>query len=200
MSTQHTFCNNGLVFTEETGCKAVFTPSTVLSQKTQWKSWWPWSFAVNSPFCFLQLILAIQGVDRIIGQLMNGLKQIGLHRCLNIIILADHGNTQDNHIIVSFIIIIMNHFYLKLMNHNEVMDLLNLTMFCYGKVCRCQPWCDQHYYEILCFVSVVQLGHSYNVVPLFQAAIYFNSLRINLKHALQESITENTWLPLVISC
>lgn len=62
------------------------------------------------------------------------------------------------------------------------------------------PWCDQHYYEILCFVSVVQLGHSYNVVPLFQAAIYFNSLRINLKHALQESITENTWLPLFISC
>lgn len=42
-------------------------------------------------FCFLQLILAIQDVDRIMGQLMNGLKQIGLHRCLNIIILADHG-------------------------------------------------------------------------------------------------------------
>ncbi|XP_045914145.1 venom phosphodiesterase 1 [Micropterus dolomieu] len=37
------------------------------------------------------LIEAIQGVDRIIGQLMNGLKQIGLHRCLNIIIVADHG-------------------------------------------------------------------------------------------------------------
>lgn len=27
------------------------------------------------------------------GQLMNGLKQINLHRCLNIIVLADHGNT-----------------------------------------------------------------------------------------------------------
>uniref|UniRef100_UPI0037E9256C venom phosphodiesterase 1 n=1 Tax=Semicossyphus pulcher TaxID=241346 RepID=UPI0037E9256C len=37
------------------------------------------------------LIEAIQGVDKIIGQLMNGLKQIGLHRCVNIIILADHG-------------------------------------------------------------------------------------------------------------
>ncbi|XP_078032174.1 venom phosphodiesterase CdcPDE [Epinephelus lanceolatus] len=37
------------------------------------------------------LIEAIQGVDKIIGQLMNGLKQIGLHRCLNIIIVADHG-------------------------------------------------------------------------------------------------------------
>lgn len=42
--------------------------------------------------CVLQLILAIQNIDRIMGQLMNGLKQIGLHRCLNIIILADHGN------------------------------------------------------------------------------------------------------------
>ncbi|XP_067111326.1 venom phosphodiesterase 1 [Osmerus mordax] len=37
------------------------------------------------------LIEAIQGVDQIIGQLMNGLKQINLHQCLNIIIVADHG-------------------------------------------------------------------------------------------------------------
>lgn len=43
-------------------------------------------------YCVLQLILAIQNIDRIMGQLMNGLKQIGLHRCLNIIVLADHGN------------------------------------------------------------------------------------------------------------
>ncbi|XP_068189573.1 ectonucleotide pyrophosphatase/phosphodiesterase family member 3 isoform X2 [Antennarius striatus] len=37
------------------------------------------------------VIQAIQGVDRIMGQLMNGLKQIGLHRCLNMVVLADHG-------------------------------------------------------------------------------------------------------------
>ncbi|XP_067467965.1 venom phosphodiesterase 1 isoform X1 [Thunnus thynnus] len=37
------------------------------------------------------LIEGLQGVDKIIGQLMNGLKQIGLDRCLNIIIVADHG-------------------------------------------------------------------------------------------------------------
>ncbi|XP_074542389.1 venom phosphodiesterase CdcPDE isoform X1 [Halichoeres trimaculatus] len=37
------------------------------------------------------LIEAIQGVDRIMGQLMDGLKQIGLHRCVNIIVVADHG-------------------------------------------------------------------------------------------------------------
>lgn len=28
------------------------------------------------------------------GQLMNGLKQIDLHRCLNIIVVADHGNSE----------------------------------------------------------------------------------------------------------
>ncbi|KAM3858557.1 venom phosphodiesterase 1 [Diretmus argenteus] len=37
------------------------------------------------------VIEALQGVDQIIGQLMNGVKQIDLHRCLNIIIVADHG-------------------------------------------------------------------------------------------------------------
>uniref|UniRef100_A0A8C5GZ12 Venom phosphodiesterase 1-like n=1 Tax=Gouania willdenowi TaxID=441366 RepID=A0A8C5GZ12_GOUWI len=37
------------------------------------------------------LASSIQGVDRIMGQLMNGLKQIGLHRCVNVVVLADHG-------------------------------------------------------------------------------------------------------------
>ncbi|XP_060760336.1 venom phosphodiesterase 1 [Neoarius graeffei] len=37
------------------------------------------------------LISAIQGVDKVIGQLMNGLKQLNLHECVNIIIVADHG-------------------------------------------------------------------------------------------------------------
>ncbi|KAG7460455.1 venom phosphodiesterase 1-like [Solea senegalensis] len=37
------------------------------------------------------VIDALMGVDKVIGQLMNGLKQLGLHRCLNIIIVADHG-------------------------------------------------------------------------------------------------------------
>lgn len=39
----------------------------------------------------LQLISAIQGVDKVIGQLMNGLKQLDLHECVNIVIVADHG-------------------------------------------------------------------------------------------------------------
>ncbi|KAJ8000146.1 hypothetical protein DPEC_G00201820 [Dallia pectoralis] len=37
------------------------------------------------------LIEALIGVDKIIGQLMNGLKQLNLHNCINIIIIADHG-------------------------------------------------------------------------------------------------------------
>lgn len=37
------------------------------------------------------VVEALQGVDRIIGQLMNGLKQMGLHRCVNIVLVADHG-------------------------------------------------------------------------------------------------------------
>ncbi|KAJ8394659.1 hypothetical protein AAFF_G00044620 [Aldrovandia affinis] len=37
------------------------------------------------------VILALQEVDRIIGQLMNGLKQMDLHQCIDIIIVADHG-------------------------------------------------------------------------------------------------------------
>ncbi|XP_029514108.1 venom phosphodiesterase 1 [Oncorhynchus nerka] len=37
------------------------------------------------------LIKALTGVDKVIGQLMNGLKQLNLHQCLNIIIVADHG-------------------------------------------------------------------------------------------------------------
>lgn len=40
----------------------------------------------------LQLRVALERVDRIMGQLMNGLKQINLLRCLNIIFLADHGS------------------------------------------------------------------------------------------------------------
>lgn len=41
-----------------------------------------------------QLKVALQRVDRMMGQLMNGLKQINLHRCLNILIVADHGSSS----------------------------------------------------------------------------------------------------------
>ncbi|XP_059899802.1 ectonucleotide pyrophosphatase/phosphodiesterase family member 3 [Gadus macrocephalus] len=38
-----------------------------------------------------QLTESLRGVDDVMGQLMNGLKQLNLHRCLNIIVVADHG-------------------------------------------------------------------------------------------------------------
>nr|XP_048700491.1 ectonucleotide pyrophosphatase/phosphodiesterase family member 1 isoform X6 [Caretta caretta] len=37
------------------------------------------------------VILALQRVDNIVGMLMDGLKQMNLHKCLNIILLSDHG-------------------------------------------------------------------------------------------------------------
>uniref|UniRef100_A0AAY5EH24 SMB domain-containing protein n=1 Tax=Electrophorus electricus TaxID=8005 RepID=A0AAY5EH24_ELEEL len=39
---------------------------------------------------------AIQGVDKVIGQLMNGLKQLNLHECVNIIVVADHGMEETS--------------------------------------------------------------------------------------------------------
>uniref|UniRef100_A0A9J7WZM5 SMB domain-containing protein n=1 Tax=Cyprinus carpio carpio TaxID=630221 RepID=A0A9J7WZM5_CYPCA len=34
---------------------------------------------------------ALKDIDKVIGQLMNGLKQMKLHRCVNIILVGDHG-------------------------------------------------------------------------------------------------------------
>ncbi|XP_061617026.1 venom phosphodiesterase 1 isoform X2 [Phyllopteryx taeniolatus] len=39
---------------------------------------------------------AVKAVDKMIGQLMNGLKQIGLHRCVNVIVVADHGMEETS--------------------------------------------------------------------------------------------------------
>ncbi|KAJ7406371.1 ectonucleotide pyrophosphatase/phosphodiesterase 1 [Willisornis vidua] len=37
------------------------------------------------------VIMALQRVDSIVGMLMDGLKQMNLHKCLNIIFVSDHG-------------------------------------------------------------------------------------------------------------
>ncbi|XP_032373838.1 autotaxin isoform X2 [Etheostoma spectabile] len=42
----------------------------------------PMSIELNNP---------LRVIDRIVGQLMNGLKQMKLHRCVNIILVGDHG-------------------------------------------------------------------------------------------------------------
>ena len=44
-------------------------------------------------FSCLQLDNPLREIDNIIGQLMNGLKQMNLHRCVNVIIVGDHGKT-----------------------------------------------------------------------------------------------------------
>uniref|UniRef100_A0A672LSX7 Ectonucleotide pyrophosphatase/phosphodiesterase family member 2-like n=1 Tax=Sinocyclocheilus grahami TaxID=75366 RepID=A0A672LSX7_SINGR len=40
---------------------------------------------------FWPLDSALKDIDKVIGQLMNGLKQMKLHRCVNIILVGDHG-------------------------------------------------------------------------------------------------------------
>uniref|UniRef100_A0A8B9H8V3 SMB domain-containing protein n=1 Tax=Astyanax mexicanus TaxID=7994 RepID=A0A8B9H8V3_ASTMX len=42
------------------------------------------------------LVSAIQGVDKVMGHLMNGLKQLNLHECINIIVVADHGMAETS--------------------------------------------------------------------------------------------------------
>uniref|UniRef100_A0AAR2KZR1 SMB domain-containing protein n=1 Tax=Pygocentrus nattereri TaxID=42514 RepID=A0AAR2KZR1_PYGNA len=42
------------------------------------------------------VISALQKVDIALGQLMNGLKQLNLHECINIIVLADHGMVETS--------------------------------------------------------------------------------------------------------
>ncbi|MEQ2219262.1 Ectonucleotide pyrophosphatase/phosphodiesterase member 2, partial [Xenoophorus captivus] len=42
----------------------------------------PMSTDLNNP---------LRVIDRIVGQLMDGLKQMKLHRCVNIILVGDHG-------------------------------------------------------------------------------------------------------------
>uniref|UniRef100_A0A8D0L6I9 Autotaxin n=1 Tax=Sphenodon punctatus TaxID=8508 RepID=A0A8D0L6I9_SPHPU len=37
------------------------------------------------------MIVSLRDIDRIVGQLMDGLKQLRLHRCVNVIFVGDHG-------------------------------------------------------------------------------------------------------------
>lgn len=41
--------------------------------------------------CLFQLNNPLRMIDRVVGQLMNGLKQMKLHRCVNVILVGDHG-------------------------------------------------------------------------------------------------------------
>ncbi|ROK64913.1 Ectonucleotide pyrophosphatase/phosphodiesterase family member 2, partial [Anabarilius grahami] len=57
----------------------------------------------NEPFertltvCVLgQLDNTLKKIDNIVGQLMNGLKQMNLHRCVNVMLVGDHGMEESH--------------------------------------------------------------------------------------------------------
>ncbi|KAL4630021.1 ectonucleotide pyrophosphatase/phosphodiesterase family member 2-like isoform X2 [Arapaima gigas] len=58
-----------------------------LSNEVGWTS----SGNLYSGFCGLQLNNPLKEIDKIVGMLMDGLKQMKLHRCVNIILVGDHG-------------------------------------------------------------------------------------------------------------
>ncbi|XP_008160676.2 ectonucleotide pyrophosphatase/phosphodiesterase family member 1 [Eptesicus fuscus] len=43
-----------------------------------------------------EIIKALQRVDNMVGMLMDGLKELNLHRCLNLILISDHGMEQGS--------------------------------------------------------------------------------------------------------
>uniref|UniRef100_A0A8C5S6C5 Ectonucleotide pyrophosphatase/phosphodiesterase 1 n=1 Tax=Laticauda laticaudata TaxID=8630 RepID=A0A8C5S6C5_LATLA len=43
-----------------------------------------------------EVILALERVDKVVGLLMDGLKQMNLHNCINIILISDHGMEEAN--------------------------------------------------------------------------------------------------------
>uniref|UniRef100_A0A452FZJ0 Alkaline phosphodiesterase I n=1 Tax=Capra hircus TaxID=9925 RepID=A0A452FZJ0_CAPHI len=43
-----------------------------------------------------EVIRALQRVDNMVGMLMDGLKELNLHRCLNLILISDHGMEQGS--------------------------------------------------------------------------------------------------------
>lgn len=47
--------------------------------------------------CVFQLNNPLRVIDRIVGQLMDGLKQMKLHRCVNILLVGDHGTDTHTH-------------------------------------------------------------------------------------------------------
>ncbi|XP_043972661.1 ectonucleotide pyrophosphatase/phosphodiesterase family member 2-like isoform X4 [Gambusia affinis] len=50
-----------------------------------------WVWQLMASFILFQLNNPLRAIDRIVGQLMDGLKQMKLHRCVNIILVGDHG-------------------------------------------------------------------------------------------------------------
>ena len=52
-------------------------------------------------FCVLQISVALKDLDKVVGHLMEGLKQMKLHRCVNVILVGDHGTGNYQEIVPS---------------------------------------------------------------------------------------------------
>lgn len=69
-----------------------------------------WVWSLTASFILFQLNNTLIAVDRIVGQLMDGLKQMNLHRCVNIILVGDHGTDPGSESKPSSEILIVNLF------------------------------------------------------------------------------------------
>lgn len=49
----------------------------------------------------------LKEIDKVAGQLMDGLKQMNLHRCVNIIMVGDHGKPSHSFVNVNEILLKM---------------------------------------------------------------------------------------------
>lgn len=45
---------------------------------------------------YFQMSNPLKEIDKVAGQLMDGLKQMNLHRCVNIIMVGDHGTSSHS--------------------------------------------------------------------------------------------------------
>uniref|UniRef100_A0A8B9H6B4 SMB domain-containing protein n=1 Tax=Astyanax mexicanus TaxID=7994 RepID=A0A8B9H6B4_ASTMX len=105
LSTTHTFTFTFRPCPHESGCLKTFLtpiwPSVLTKTLYVVCCFRPYVYAVHSeqPDTFghrlgplsNELDNPLKEIDNIIGQLMNGLKQMNLHRCVNVIIVGDHG-------------------------------------------------------------------------------------------------------------
>lgn len=41
------------------------------------------------------MVNPLREIDKTVGQLMDGLKQLKLHRCVNVIFVGDHGKIKN---------------------------------------------------------------------------------------------------------
>lgn len=71
------------------------------------------------------VVRALMRVDSIVGMLLNGVKQMGLHKCLNLLLLADHGMEQGSCTKIAYL--------------SSYLDSVNNIAVIYGPAARLRP-------------------------------------------------------------